>query len=43
MSQFGWRESAWSCSPMMVNDDGAQAGTREEDGSLVAGAGEVGA
>jgi hypothetical protein len=37
------RESARSCSRMMVDDGGAQARTRVEEGSPVAGAGEVGA
>jgi hypothetical protein len=43
VSEFGWRESVWSCSPMMADDGGARAGTREEEGSPVAGAGEAGA
>jgi hypothetical protein len=42
VSPFGWRESARACSPIMVDDGGARAGTREEEGSPVAGAGEVG-
>jgi hypothetical protein len=37
------RERARSCSPIMADGGGARAGTREEEGSPVAGAGEVGA
>jgi hypothetical protein len=43
VSPFEWRERARSCSPIMANDDGAWVGTREEEGSPVAGAGEAGA
>jgi hypothetical protein len=41
VSQFGWRERVWSCSPIMADDGGARAGTREEEGSPMARAGEV--
>jgi hypothetical protein len=41
VSQFGRRESARSCSPMMAGDGGAWVGTREEEGCPVAGAGEA--
>jgi hypothetical protein len=43
VSRFGWRESVWSCSLMMADSDGAQAGTREEEGPPVVGAGEASA
>jgi hypothetical protein len=43
MSPFGQRESVRSCSPIMADGGGARAGTREEDGSPMAGADEVGA
>jgi hypothetical protein len=42
VSQFGRRESVQSCSSMMTDSGDAQAGTREEEGSPVAGADEVG-
>jgi hypothetical protein len=42
VSPFGWRESAQSCSPIMADGGSARAGTREEEGSPVAGAGEAG-
>jgi hypothetical protein len=42
VSPFRWRESAQSCSPIMADGDGARVGTREEEGSPVAGADEVG-
>jgi hypothetical protein len=42
VSKFGWRESAWSCSSMMADGGGARARTREEEGSLVAGASKTG-
>jgi hypothetical protein len=32
-----------SCSPIMADGGGPQAGTREEEGSSVVGAGKVGA
>jgi hypothetical protein len=41
VSQFGRRESARSCSPMMAGDGGAWVGTREEEGCPVAGADEA--
>jgi hypothetical protein len=43
VSPFGQRESTRSCSLTMADDGGAQAGTKEEEGSPVARAGEVGA
>jgi hypothetical protein len=43
VSPFGRRESVRSCSSIMADDSGARAGTREEEGSPVEGAGEVGA
>jgi hypothetical protein len=42
VSQFRWRESAQSCSLMMVDSNDARAGTREEEGSPVVGADEAG-
>jgi hypothetical protein len=33
----------WSCSPIMADDGGARAGTKEEEGAPVAGADETGA
>jgi hypothetical protein len=33
----------WSCSPIMADSGDARAGTREEEGSPVAGADEAGA
>jgi hypothetical protein len=36
------RESSRSCSPMMVDNDGARVGTREEEGSPVERDGEAG-
>ncbi len=42
MSQFGWRESVRSCSPMMADGGGARLGTKEEEGSPMVGVGEVG-
>jgi hypothetical protein len=43
VSRFGRRESVRSCSQMMADGGGARAGTREEEWSPVAGAGEAGA
>jgi hypothetical protein len=42
VSPFGRRESARSYSPIMADGGGARAGTKEEELSPVAGAGEVG-
>jgi hypothetical protein len=43
VSPFGRRESTQLCSPIMADGDGARTGTREEEGSPVAGAGKAGA
>jgi hypothetical protein len=43
VSQFGWRERVWLCSPMMADSGGAQVGIREEEGSPVVGVSEAGA
>jgi hypothetical protein len=43
VSPFGQRQRARSCSLIMADDGGARAGTREEEGSPVVGAGEAGA
>jgi hypothetical protein len=43
VSPFGRRERTRSCSLIMADESGARAGTREEEGSPMVGAGEVGA